>query len=109
MEPRWRIYMLGGLTAQGEDRRVTRFHRHGDRLLAYLAYHRRQSHPRDVLVERLWPEADPDVSRRWLDNAVWSLKQDLEPDVLTSDPASVAVNDELVTTDVAEFEEILKR
>jgi DNA-binding SARP family transcriptional activator len=59
MAARWRIQLLGGLQVQQGDRVITRFS--GSKaaaLLAYLAYYLHRQHPREVLIEILWPESD---------------------------------------------------
>src|SRR5438477_11144789 len=60
----WRTQLFGGLRAEQEGRVVTRFRtQKAASLLAYLAYHRQRSHPREVLIELLWPECEVDVAR----------------------------------------------
>jgi predicted ATPase/DNA-binding SARP family transcriptional activator len=115
MDVRWRIELLGGLRATQGDREITRFRsRKTGALLAYLAYHLARAHPRDVLVELLWPEADIDRARQSLSMALSSLRHQLEPPgvpkgaVLITDRATVRLNPAAVTTDVAEFETALR-
>ena len=66
MQVQWRIELLGGLHArQGRAsdasvRIISRFRRQKTgALLAYLAFYRDQTHPREVLCELLWPEFAP--------------------------------------------------
>src|SRR5713101_7635240 len=60
MDTPWRIELLGRLRATQGDRVVTRFRaQKGGALLAYLAYHLDRPHPREELIELLWPEAEP--------------------------------------------------
>ncbi len=115
MDALWHIEMLGGLRARQGDRVITRFRTQKTAsLLAYLAYHLRQRHPREVLIELLWPEADEAEGRASLSTARSSLGRQLEPpgvpagSVLLADRASLHLNPELVTTDVAQFEEALR-
>jgi DNA-binding SARP family transcriptional activator len=71
-----RIEMFGGLRVQVGDRTITRFStRHAASLLAYLAFYRHQSHPREVLIEMLWPGAPPKDARAHLSDALWSLRR----------------------------------
>ena len=52
MDTLWRIQLLGGLRAEGPERVITRFRTQKTAaLLAYLAFYRDSSHPRDVLIE----------------------------------------------------------
>src|SRR2546427_7413254 len=111
MDGRWRIELLGELKAIQGDRVVTRFRTQKTAaLLAYLAYHRYRSHPRQVLIELLWPEGDVDAGRHNLSVALNALRDQLEPadtpsgTVLVTDRFSVGLNTNAVTTDVTEFE-----
>jgi predicted ATPase/DNA-binding SARP family transcriptional activator len=115
MDARCRIELLGWLRARQEDRLITRFETHQTgALLAYLAYHRQRSHPRDVLIEVLWPEADPERARHNLRKALSSLRHQLEPPgvppgtVIRADRTTVQLNPDAVSTDVAEFEAALQ-
>src|SRR5262245_16245957 len=57
----WRIKLLGELRAESGDRVISRFYTQKmGALLAYLAYHGRRAHPREALIDLLWPE---DVSQ----------------------------------------------
>jgi predicted ATPase/DNA-binding SARP family transcriptional activator len=111
MKAAWRICLLGSLQAEGAQRTITRFRtRKTGALLGYLAYHRSRSHPRDALVELLWPEDDPDTGRHKLRNALSSLRRQLEPPgasagaVIVSNRTDVQLNPAAVDTDVAAFE-----
>jgi DNA-binding SARP family transcriptional activator len=83
-------------------------------LLAYLAYFRRRSHPRELLIELLWPEVEPDTGRHNLSVALSLLRQLLEPpgvpdgSVVVADRHAVRLNPAAITTDVGEFEAALK-
>ena len=60
MDTPWHIELLGRLRATQGDHVVTRFRaRRTGALLAYLAYYLERPHPREVLIELLWPEAEP--------------------------------------------------
>src|SRR5713226_936406 len=107
---RWRIELLGGLRAKEGDRVVTQFQRQKVRaLLAYLAYYPDRTHPRDALIELLWPEVAAEEGRNSLRQTLFLLRRQLEPagmpagSVLAADRTSVWLNREAVTTDVAEF------
>src|SRR5438105_14982532 len=107
LNPTWQIELLGGLCARRGDTNLSQFRtRKAAELLAYLAYYRRRSHPRELLVELLWPEAEIDAGRHHLSMALSFLRQVLEPPgvpdgaVVTADRHAVAVNESAVTTDV---------
>jgi predicted ATPase/DNA-binding SARP family transcriptional activator len=111
MDARWRITLLGGLSAQQGERVITRFRtQKTGALLAHLAFYRDQIHTRESLFELLWPGCVPDLGRQSLSMALSSLRHQLEPPgvprgaVIIADYKSVRLNPEAVTTDVAEFE-----
>jgi predicted ATPase/DNA-binding SARP family transcriptional activator len=111
MDGRWRIEMLGGLRAVEGDRVLTQFRtQKAGSLLAYLAYHSRHPHPREALLELLWPELDLDASRNNLRFVLHSLRHQLEPPgaprprVLLADRSTVSLDPAAFTTDVAELE-----
>src|SRR5205823_1974898 len=80
MGPPWRIELLGGLCARRGEQRVSHFRtRKTAELLAYLAYFQQRSHPRELLADLLWPEADPEASRHNLSMALSFLRRLLEP------------------------------
>src|SRR6266851_1292118 len=115
MDALWQIELLGWLRATRDDRVVTRFQTHKTgALLAYLAYHCQRSHPREVLIELLWPENDPRAGRNKLSLALSSLRHQLEPPgvppgtVILTTRASVQLNPAAITTDVAQFEAALQ-
>src|SRR5436190_273389 len=59
MDQRWQIELFGWLRVVQGDRIVSRFRtRKAEALLAYLAYFRERSHPREQLIELLWPERE---------------------------------------------------
>jgi DNA-binding SARP family transcriptional activator len=80
MNTPWRIEFFGGLRLwRGEDV-TTRFRtRKISGLLALLAYHSDQMHPREELIDVFWPEADIHAGRNSLRVALSSLRGLLEP------------------------------
>jgi DNA-binding SARP family transcriptional activator len=115
MQTCWQIGLLGELRAGRDGRLVTHFGtRKTAALLAFLAFHTRRSHPRELLAELLWPEEDPSATRVRLRTALVTLRQILEPEgvppgtVLLADRASVRLMPEVVRTDVREFEAALR-
>src|SRR5688500_11569985 len=81
MDPVCRIQLLGGLRVHhANGREIIRFQTvKTSHLLAYLAIHSERSHPREVLIELLWPEDEPESSRHKLRMALSSLRRQLEP------------------------------
>src|SRR6266852_8489464 len=111
-----RIELLGGLRIAQGDRVITRFRTQKTAaLLAYLAFYRERAHPREHLIDLLWPEADLTSGRNSLSIALSSLRHQLEPPgvphgaILRADRSSVQLNPEAVSTDVAEFELALQK
>jgi DNA-binding SARP family transcriptional activator len=111
MDTPWRIELLGRLRATQGDRVVTRFRaRKTGALLAYLAYYLERPHPREVLIELLWPEAEPHSGRSSLSRELTSLRRQLEPPgipagaVIIADRDSVQLNPAACATDVQAFE-----
>jgi predicted ATPase/DNA-binding SARP family transcriptional activator len=111
----WRVEMLGGLRLRGADGAVTRFRsRNTACLLAYLAYHLGEAHPRERLAAALWPRASPAAGSRGLRCAIASLRHLLElGDVpseagLRVDSSSLQLCPHAVTTDIVEFRQSLR-
>src|SRR6266511_4152171 len=92
MTEKWRIEMLGGLRAICGETVITRFRtQRTASLLAYLAYHTHRNHPREVLVEKFWPDCEIDSGRHNLRLALSSLRHQLEPP--DCPPGAVIVTD----------------
>ena len=106
-----RIKALGGLTVhRGEDRvlgAVAQPRRVA--VLAMLARAGQRGVSRDRIQAMLWPEADDEQGRHALKQAIYALRRDLgvgEPFLGSRD---LTLNPEEVTSDVAEFEGLLRR
>ncbi|HXG64946.1 MAG TPA: BTAD domain-containing putative transcriptional regulator, partial [Blastocatellia bacterium] len=111
MGAQWTLELFGWLRAEQGGRAITRFRtQKTGALLAYLAYYRHRAHPREELIELLWPNCEIDAGRHSLSVALSSLRHQMEPPgvpagaVIVADRASVQLNPAAVTTDVAEFE-----
>jgi predicted ATPase/DNA-binding SARP family transcriptional activator len=114
MDQPWHIELFGWLRATRGDQVVARFRTHkAGALLAYLAYHGDRSHPREVLVELLWPESEPQAGRTGLRTELTSLRHQLEPPgippgaVLVADRTTIRLNPAACITDVERFKEAL--
>jgi predicted ATPase/DNA-binding SARP family transcriptional activator len=106
----WTIQLLGGLAAYSPQRQLRRFRtQKAASLLAYLAFHR-APHPRETLIDLVWPDTETEVGRHNLSMALSFLRHQLEPTgvppgtVILADRFSVRLNPAAVTVDVAEFE-----
>ncbi len=109
------IELFGGLCVKQGDQTIARFRTQKTAvLLAYLACFLRRTHPREELVELLWPDTDIESGRTSLRTALASLRRQLEPpgtpenSVLVADRANVRLNPDVVSTDVAAFETALR-
>src|SRR5260370_38564225 len=114
MDAAWQIELFGWLRAVQPDRIVTRFQTQKTAsLLAYLAFFRERSHPRQELIELLWPESPVEAGRNRLRVALSSLRHQLEPpgippgSVILGDRLSVQLNPAACGTDVADFRDAL--
>ena len=105
----WRITLLGQVSATREGVRVSHFESaRAVTLLARLALFPHRTHPREELVELLWPEVDTEVARTRLRHTLRTLRVALEVglpagSVLIADRVSIRINPEAISTDVAEF------
>lgn len=109
------IELLGGLRVVQQDRVISRFStQKSAALLAYLAYYRQRSHPRDELIELLWPDRDLEAGRMSLRTALASLRRQLESPgipahrILVANRSVVYLNPDAVTTYVVGFEAALQ-
>lgn len=107
----YRIELLGGFNLYRDGETITRFDsRKTAALLAYLAYFPRRTHPREVLLEMLWPDVTPDAARHSLSQALFCLRRLLEPPdstasrVLITDRVSVRLQPGSFTSDAGAFE-----
>jgi DNA-binding SARP family transcriptional activator len=134
VQARYRIELLGGLRVEQRGRVISQFRTQKTAgLLAYLAYFPQRAHPREELIELLWPECDPPAGRNSLSTCLWWLRRELvesselkvesptkadqselstlnsqPPTLIVADRTSVGLNAAIVTTDVAEFEAALQ-
>jgi DNA-binding SARP family transcriptional activator len=114
MDQPWRIELFGWLRAVQAERVVARFRtRKAGALLAYLAYYSHRSHPRELLIELLWPGCETAAGRANLRAELTSLRHQLEPPgvppgaVILADRDAVQLNPAACVTDVALFEAAL--
>ncbi|HLK61219.1 MAG TPA: BTAD domain-containing putative transcriptional regulator, partial [Chthonomonadaceae bacterium] len=115
MKVPWRIELLGRLCIKhGAWETAWLQPRKTGALLAYLAYYAARTHPREELLEILWPNEAPDVVRNRLRVALSTLRQQLQPSplpaapLLLADRAALQINAAYCSTDVAEFERALQ-
>ena len=113
---RWTLRLLGGFElSDGEERHTRLASRPMVALLARLAMWPTRNHPREELVELLWPGVEPEVSRNRLRQALSALKAVLEParavsaPVLQADRFDVRLVPGAIHCDVVVFEQDAKQ
>lgn len=106
--------MLGGLVVRQRSRDIRRFRTQKTAsLLAYLAFYKRRSHSRDVLVEMFWPDSTLEAARSNLSVAPSALRRQLEGPGITSgailvaDHSQVHLNPDAYTSDVEESDQLV--
>lgn len=114
-ELRWSVRLLGAIEASGPGLRVAHWpSRAVAALLARLALAPDRAHPREELVELLWPGVDLDVGRNRLRQVLSTLKSLLEPPglphapVLDADRLAIRVLPGALDCDVRQFELALR-
>ena len=110
---RCRIELLGEIRVVVGGRLVPRFQTmRTAALLGYLALHPGRPHPREQLAELIWPDGDPGAIRNRLNQAVSSMRRQLEPpgvvpdSILRSDRLTIRLMEESIETDVDEFKKL---
>lgn len=104
----WRFELLGGMRVVRGSTVIDQFRTQKTAsLLALLALQAGKPQPRERLVERFWPDADPEAGRHSLSQTLsWirkALSADGEP-LLVADRTNVRLDPSGFVTDVAEFE-----
>ncbi|MCS6918335.1 MAG: tetratricopeptide repeat protein [Fimbriimonadales bacterium] len=109
----WTCRLLGGLSLEGDGRRIERFRTEKTALLlGYLAYHAGEWFERVALADLFWGDGrDPDASLR---TALSSLRRQLEPagvptvGVLQTAGNRLRLNPDALQTDAAQFQALLQ-
>lgn len=111
--PRWRVRLLGAVSASRAGQQVLRFpSRAVATLLARLALAPERAHAREELIELLWPGVAPAVGRNRLRQVLSTLKSLLEPAgepghaVLQADRLSVRVVPGALACDARDFQRL---
>jgi predicted ATPase len=111
----WNITLLGKVSVRFGESEVTRFDSNRVvALLARLALFPERIHPREELIELLWPEVDPVAGRNRFRNTLSSLRRQLElpsrtGDLFIVDRHSLRLNPEAFTCDVGELKRAIKQ
>lgn len=112
IQARWHVGLLGGLRLSDGAQHLTRLpSRAVTALLARLAMAPERAHPREELIELLWPGVDASTGRNRLRQALSTLKSVLEPagqeglqPVLLADRNHVRVHAGSLACDAVQFE-----
>jgi DNA-binding SARP family transcriptional activator len=104
------VYCLGVFQVYIDDRPIVNWpNGKGKTIFKYLVTHRELPVAKEVLMELLWPEADPDAARNSLNVAIYSLRQTLrgvDPDwshILFQDDSYLLNPDMNTWVDTEEF------
>lgn len=111
----WRIELFGRLRARRSSLEISRFRSQKcGALFAFLAFYSDRPHPRETLIELLWPSCVVTNGRNNLRVALSSLRHQLEPpgtpsgSVLLTHQDQVQLNPAFCITDVFEFNTLFK-
>jgi predicted ATPase/DNA-binding SARP family transcriptional activator len=110
MGSEWRVELLGELRVTQAERVITPFRRQKvEALFSHLAFYGDRSHPREALIDLMWPEIDPEVGRNHLRVLLHRLREQLDEPanaadrLLLTDRDTVRLRPLGFTTDVADF------
>ena len=104
-----RLKTFGGLTLRSDDGRVVeQVQRRRMALLVLLAAAGEPGMSRDKLLLYLWPENDLEHGRNLLRQALHALRRDLKAPELFLGGADLRLNPDVITSDVCEFQDLLK-
>jgi hypothetical protein len=74
--PSLEVYLLSPFSVFANDRAITDWPNcKGKAIFKYLATHRAQPVPKEVLMEVFWPQAEPDAARNNLNVAIYGLRR----------------------------------
>jgi DNA-binding SARP family transcriptional activator/TolB-like protein len=106
-----KLRTFGGLSLHGPDGPITgaATQRRRLALLALLAPAGDQGVSRDKVLAYLWPEGDTERARHALAQLVYAVRRTLGDDALLITSTAIRLNANVVSSDVAEFEEALAR
>ncbi|MGC4043296.1 MAG: winged helix-turn-helix domain-containing protein [Armatimonas sp.] len=111
----WKIALLGRVEVRFGTREVTRFEStRVVALLARLALFPNRIHPREELIELLWPDTEPAVGRNRLRSTLSTLRRQLESseaegDLFQVSRHSLRLNPQACTCDVWELEQAIRQ
>lgn len=106
-----RLNTFGGLTLQqdGEAHLGPAAQRRRLALLAVVAAAGKRGVTREKLTELLWPASEPEAARHSLYQALHTIRRSFTGAEVFLGAASLQLNPELITSDVAEFDDAIER
>jgi DNA-binding SARP family transcriptional activator len=106
-----RLNTFGGLVLQQDGQLHTgpAAQRRRLALLAVIAAAGRRGASRERLLSLLWSDGDPEAARHSLYQALHAIRRSLGSDQVFLGSTTLQLNPELITSDVAEFEEAVER
>src|SRR5947208_2117440 len=115
MSTHWTFEMLGKLRLLNSHIEISNFRTtKSAEMLAHLAYFDMVQHPREVLIELLWPEVELRAGRNRLKQELCSLNGMLDrPDELTApiiraNRSTIQLVKGAITTDVSRFRNLVR-
>jgi len=106
-QPSWRVVLLGSLRAERDGSPVPLTGAKTVSLLAYLILAPRELHRREVIADKLWPDAAPERVRRNFSDALYRLRQTLDAAWLLVEGETLCVRaDANLWVDAWEFERL---
>ncbi len=115
MNAPWELQFLGKISARRGEQTLTRFaSSRVAALLARLALFPHRDHPREELIDLLWPDSDIAAGRLNLRVALASLRRQMEPpdiapgSVLAADRLTIRLRPGMLGCDVPRFEAALQ-
>ncbi|MGC4046778.1 MAG: AAA family ATPase [Armatimonas sp.] len=111
----WRVTLLGEIRVTYDTRETTRFE--SSRvvaLLARLVLFPERIHPREQLIELLWPDVELEIGRHRLRTTLFALRRQLEPSgssesLILADRHALRLNPNVCTCDVWELERAIRQ
>jgi DNA-binding SARP family transcriptional activator len=107
----YRLKLLGGASMDGPTGPLTgrAVQPRNLALLAVLAVAGCVGCSRDKLIALLWPESDEERGRHHLSQSLYLLRKALGQDAIRNIGDSIALNDDVIATDINEFEDSVAR
>ena len=105
--PAIRLYLFGPMRMVTADGSAALTSANAQRLVGYLALHRRAAHRREALADALWPDAPATTARRRLSDTLYGLRKHAHEPWLDAVGDTIALaGDDRLWVDVWEFDQL---